>query len=187
MKAGRLTCHALVQQYLARIDAYDKKGPAINAIVVVNPAALQEADELDRRYKASGPVGPLHCIPLIVKDNFETIGLQSADGSLSLKGFVSNRDAFQVKRIKEAGRDRAREVEHGGVRVQPVRNGELDPARLHEESVRARPRDGRVERRHGRGGRGQLRRPSGSAATPATRFAARRRTRRSSAFARRWG
>lgn len=103
MKAGRLTCHALVQQYLARIDAYDKKGPAINALVVINPDALAQADELDRRYKASGPVGPLHCIPLIVKDNFETIGLQSADGSLSLKGFVSNRDAFQVKRVKDAG------------------------------------------------------------------------------------
>jgi amidase len=102
MKAG-LTCHALVQQYLGRIEAYDKKGPAINALVVINPAALQEADELDRRYKASGPAGPLHCIPLIVKDNFETIGLQSADGSLSLKGFVSNKDAFQVKRVKEAG------------------------------------------------------------------------------------
>jgi len=103
MKAGRVTCHDLVQLYLARMDAYDKKGPAINAIVVVNPNALQEADELDRRYKASGPVGPLHCIPLIVKDNFETIDLQSAVGSLSLKGFVSDRDAFQVKRVKEAG------------------------------------------------------------------------------------
>jgi amidase len=103
MKAGRLTCHGLVQQYLRRIDAYDKQGPAINSLVIVNPDALAQADELDRRYKASGPVGPLHCIPLIVKDNFETIGLQSADGSLSLKGFVSNRDAFQVKRVKEAG------------------------------------------------------------------------------------
>ncbi|HEX6973636.1 MAG TPA: amidase family protein [Vicinamibacterales bacterium] len=103
MKAGRLTCRALVQQYLARIDAYDKKAPAINAVVVLNPSALQEADELDRRYKASGPVGPLHCIPLMVKDNFETMGLQSANGSLSMKGFVSNRDAFQVKRVKDAG------------------------------------------------------------------------------------
>jgi len=103
LKTGRLTCHALVQQYLRRIDAYDKKGPAINAIVVVNPDALQQADDLDRRFTASGPVGPLHCIPLVVKDNFETIGLQSADGSLSLKGFVSNTDAFQVRRLKEAG------------------------------------------------------------------------------------
>ena len=103
MRAGRLTCHSLVQQYLRRIEAYDKRGPAINAIVVINPGALAEADELDRRFKATGPVGPLHCVPAIVKDNFETIGLQSADGSLALEGFVSNRDAFLVGKIKAAG------------------------------------------------------------------------------------
>ncbi len=103
MRAGRLTCHALVQQYLRRIEAYDKRGPAINAIVVINPGALAEADDLDRRFKATGPVGPLHCVPAIVKDNFETIGLQSADGSLALEGFVSNRDAFLVGKIKAAG------------------------------------------------------------------------------------
>ncbi len=103
LKAGRLTCRALVQQYLRRIDAYDKTGPGLNAIVQVNPDALREADDLDRRLKASGPVGPLHCVPAIVKDNFETIGLQSAAGSLALKGFVSGKDAFQVRRIKSAG------------------------------------------------------------------------------------
>ncbi|MEO6237993.1 MAG: amidase family protein [Vicinamibacterales bacterium] len=103
MKAGRLTCAALVDAYLRRIDAYDRTGPSLNAIVVVNPDARAQADELDRRYARSGAVGPLHCIPAIVKDNFETIGLQSAAGSLSLKGFVSNKDAFQVKRIKDAG------------------------------------------------------------------------------------
>src|SRR6186997_997428 len=103
MKAGRLTCRALVDAYLRRIDAYDKNGPALNAIVIVNPDAQKQADEMDRRYAQSGPVGPLHCIPAIVKDNFETIGLQSAAGSLSLKGFISNKDAFQVKRIKDAG------------------------------------------------------------------------------------
>jgi Asp-tRNA(Asn)/Glu-tRNA(Gln) amidotransferase A subunit family amidase len=103
MKAGRLTCRALVDHYLRRIEAYDKKGPAINSLVVVNPRAREQADELDRRYKASGAVGDLHCVPAIVKDNFETIGLQSADGSLALKGFVSNKDAFQVKRITDAG------------------------------------------------------------------------------------
>ncbi len=86
-----------------RIEAYDKAGPAINAIVLVNPQALAEADELDRRAKQGGFAGPLHCVPAIVKDNFETIGLQSAAGSLALKGFVSTRDAFQVKRIKAAG------------------------------------------------------------------------------------
>src|SRR5258706_14604510 len=103
MRDRRLTCHALVDAYLKLTDAYDKQGPAINAIVVVNPSAMKEADELDRRFAQSGAVGPLHCIPAIVKDNFETIGLQSADGSLSLQGFVSNKDAFLVRRIKEAG------------------------------------------------------------------------------------
>jgi amidase len=103
MKAGRLTCRALVDAYLRRIDAYDRTGPALNALVLTNPDAQKTADDLDRRYAQGGFVGPLHCIPAIVKDNFETIGLQSAAGSLSLKGFVSSKDAFQVRRIKEAG------------------------------------------------------------------------------------
>jgi Asp-tRNA(Asn)/Glu-tRNA(Gln) amidotransferase A subunit family amidase len=103
MRAGRLTCRALVDAYLKRIDAYDKNGPAVNAIVQLNPDAQKEADELDRRFAQGGLTGPLHCVPAIVKDNFETIGLQSAAGSLSLKGFISNKDAFQVKRIKAAG------------------------------------------------------------------------------------
>ena len=103
MKAGRLTCHALVEQYLRRIDAYDKKGPALNALVQINPDALKEADDLDRRFTTSGPTGPLHCVPMIVKDNFETIGLQSAAGSLAMKGFVSPKDAFLVKRVRSAG------------------------------------------------------------------------------------
>ena len=102
-KAGRLTCRALVQSYLRRIEAYDKRGPAINAIVVTNPSALTEADDLDGRFRRGGLTGPLHCVPMIVKDNFETIGLQSAGGSLSLQGFVSNKDAFLVKRVKDAG------------------------------------------------------------------------------------
>jgi amidase len=103
MKAGRLTCRGLVEQYLKRIDAYDKNGPALNAIVVINRDAFAQADELDRQFQAGDFAGPLHCIPTIVKDNFETIGLQSAAGSLSLEGFVSNRDAFQVRRMKAAG------------------------------------------------------------------------------------
>ena len=81
MKAGRLTCHALVDSYLKRIAAFDKTGPALNAIVITNPDALKQADDLDRRFARGGFVGPLHCVPTIVKDNFETIGLQSADGS----------------------------------------------------------------------------------------------------------
>jgi len=103
MRTGQLTCRALVDGYLRRIEAYDKNGPALNAIVVVNPDARREADELDRRFAQGGLTGPLHCIPTIVKDNFETIGLQSAAGSLALEGFVSNKDAFLVKRMKQAG------------------------------------------------------------------------------------
>jgi Asp-tRNA(Asn)/Glu-tRNA(Gln) amidotransferase A subunit family amidase len=103
MRAGQLTCRALVEQYLSRIAAFDKNGPALNAIVLTNPHALDEADALDRRFVEAGLSGPLHCVPIIVKDNFETIGLQSANGSLALEGFVSTKDAFQVKRVKEAG------------------------------------------------------------------------------------
>ena len=100
---GRLTCRGLVERYQRRIDLYDKNGPAVNAIVTLNPRALAEADTLDARFKASGPVGPLHCIPMIVKDNFETVGLQSSNGSLTFEGYVPATDAFQVARIKAAG------------------------------------------------------------------------------------
>ena len=103
MKAGRLTCRALVDQYLKRIEAYDKNGPAINSLVVLNPDVAKQADEMDRRFAQAGLTGPLHCVPVIVKDNFETIGMQSADGALALAGFVSDKDAFLVKRMKAAG------------------------------------------------------------------------------------
>src|SRR5690348_1750597 len=102
MQSGSLTCHTLVQAYLDRIAKYDKQGPAINAITVVNPDALAIADSLDRRFAATHQfVGPLHCIPMIVKDNFQTIGLQTAAGNLALKDYKPSKDAFQVARIKE--------------------------------------------------------------------------------------
>jgi amidase len=103
MRGGQITCRGLVEQYLARIEAYSKAGPALNAIVVVNPEARKQADEMDRAMRQGTVAGSLFCIPAIVKDNFETIGLQSAAGSLSLEGFISTRDAFQVARIKAAG------------------------------------------------------------------------------------
>ena len=68
-RSGRLTSHQVVQLYLNRIEAYDKKGPAINAIITINPRALEEADRLDSAFKASGFVGPLHGIPVILKDH----------------------------------------------------------------------------------------------------------------------
>src|SRR3990172_5297061 len=102
-RAKTLTCRSLVDAYLARIEAYDRQGPALNAVVVVNPQARTLADEMDKGFARRGLTGPLHCIPMIVKDNFETIGLQSANGSKSMEGFVSEKDAFQVARIKTPG------------------------------------------------------------------------------------
>jgi len=103
LRSGRVTCRGLVERYLRRIDAYDRNGPAVNAIVLVNPRALAEADALDARAAAGAPFAPLHCIPTIVKDNFETVGLQSSNGSLTFEGYLPATDAFQVARIKAAG------------------------------------------------------------------------------------
>ena len=126
MRNGGLTCRALVQAYLRRIDAYDKRGPAINAITVVNPDALATADSLDRRFAATRQlVGPLHCVPMIVKDNFQTIGLQTAAGNIALKGYAPSEDAFQVKRIKEAGAIVLAKSNMAEFAFSPVRDGEL--------------------------------------------------------------
>ena len=103
MRARRLTCRALVSAYLRRIDAYDKKGPALNALIVVNPSALAVADSLDLRFASGGLTGPLHCIPIIVKDNFATRDLPTTVGSLSLQGMQPREDAFMVRRIRDAG------------------------------------------------------------------------------------
>ena len=103
LRAGTLSCHALVQAFLRRIEAYDKNGPAINAIVVVHPRALAIADSLDERRRSGAAAGPLHCVPLVVKDNFDTYDLPTTAGSLSLAGFVPSRDATQVRRLREAG------------------------------------------------------------------------------------
>jgi len=103
MRAGTLTCHELVGTYLDRIAAYDKNGPAINAIIVVNPKALAVADSLDKHVASGGAMGALHCVPMIVKDNFETKDLPTTAGSLSLRGLQPTRDAFMVRRLREAG------------------------------------------------------------------------------------
>jgi amidase len=102
-KTKELTCRQLVQMYLDRIEAYDRKGPALNAIVMVNPNALATADALDAKFAQSGPAGPLHCVPVIVKDNYDTVDMPTAAGSLSLKGSIPLHDAFQVRKLREAG------------------------------------------------------------------------------------
>jgi Asp-tRNA(Asn)/Glu-tRNA(Gln) amidotransferase A subunit family amidase len=80
LKAKELTCRQLVQMYLERIEAYDRKGPALNSIILVNPNALVTADALDAKFAQSGLTGPLHCVPVIVKDNFDTTDIPTSAG-----------------------------------------------------------------------------------------------------------
>jgi Asp-tRNA(Asn)/Glu-tRNA(Gln) amidotransferase A subunit family amidase len=103
MKSGDLSCRSLVQMYLGRIEAYDKKGPSLNAIVTVNPRALERAAKLQARFNKDGITGPLHCIPVIVKDNYDTADLPTTAGSVSLARSQPPDDAFLVRRIREAG------------------------------------------------------------------------------------
>ena len=98
-----LTCHALVQAYLDRIAAYDHKGPSLNVILALNPNALAEADQRDADYARSGPVGPLHCIPLVLKDNYNTADLPTTGGSAALASAQPKADAFTVARLRKAG------------------------------------------------------------------------------------
>ncbi len=103
METGRLTSVELVDFYLARIAAYDTAGPRLNAFIVVNPAARDEAAALDAERAASGPRGPLHGIPVVLKDNIGTADLPTTAGSLALDGFRPSDDAFQVRRLRDAG------------------------------------------------------------------------------------
>ena len=102
-RSGRLTCRQLVQMYLDRIEAFDKKGPAINALITVNADALKEADRLDAAYKSSGPVGPLHGIPVIVKDQADVKGMPTTLGSLLFKDYFPDRDCFAAEKLRKAG------------------------------------------------------------------------------------
>ncbi len=103
MLAGKLTCRQLVEYYLKRIEAYDQKGPALNSIILVNPKALEEADALDAAFKEKGLTGALHGIPIILKDNVDTYDMATTAGSLSLKGFVPEDDAYITRKLREAG------------------------------------------------------------------------------------
>ena len=100
---GRVTSRGLVESYLARIRAYDQAGPELNAVVTVNPKALADADALDKERAARGPRGPLHGIPVLVKDNYDTVSMPTSGGTLGLALLQSTADAFQVRRLREAG------------------------------------------------------------------------------------
>lgn len=100
---GRVKARGLVDAYLARIAAYDQAGPGLNAIVTLNPRAREEADALDRERATKGPRGPLHGIPVLVKDNYDTFDMPTSGGALGLATLQPAADAFQVKKLRDAG------------------------------------------------------------------------------------
>jgi amidase len=103
MADGTLSAERLVTMCLARIAAYDKRGPRLNAVLSVNPNALKEARALDAERKTKGPRSPIHGIPIILKDNFDTVEMPTTGGSVLLEGSVPTTDAFLVKRLCDAG------------------------------------------------------------------------------------
>jgi amidase len=104
IKAGRFTVHQLVQAYLDRIAAYDKKGPDLNCIVSLNSEALAEADRLDAQYKQTGKLaGSLHGIPILVKDEIDTVGMPTTLGSILFKDYRPTRDAFVIEQLRKQG------------------------------------------------------------------------------------
>lgn len=103
LQAGTLTSEKLVQLSLARIEAYDRQGPSLRAVLTINPAALDTARALDAERKTRGPRSPLHGIPIVLKDNIDTADMPTTGGSVLLEGSVPPDDAFVVKRLREAG------------------------------------------------------------------------------------
>lgn len=103
LASGALTSRQLVLAYLARIAAYDQIGPSLNSIVTLNPAALAQADALDKERASKGPRGPLHGIPVLVKDNFDTLDMPTSGGALALATLQPSQDAYQVDKLRSAG------------------------------------------------------------------------------------
>lgn len=101
--AGALTSERLTQLYLNRIDAYDDSGPNINAIRTLNPNALETAAALDQERESTGPRSPLHGIPILLKDNYDTFDLPTTGGSDALAGSIPPDDAFVVEQFRDAG------------------------------------------------------------------------------------
>ncbi|MBZ5603934.1 MAG: glutamyl-tRNA amidotransferase [Acidobacteriia bacterium] len=101
--SGALTSEKLVEMCLARIHAYDRQGPGLNAVMALNPKALETARALDAERKAKGPRSALHGIPVVLKDNFNTNDLPTTAGSVLLEGSIPPADAYLVKRLRAAG------------------------------------------------------------------------------------
>lgn len=103
-ESGKFTARSVAEWYLARIDALDKKGPKVNAVIELNPDAPAIADALDRERKSKGPRGALHGVPVLIKDNIDTADRMSTSaGSLALEGNIAARDSFVAERLRAAG------------------------------------------------------------------------------------
>jgi amidase len=104
MQSGELTARAAAEKYLERIEAVDRSGPTLRSVIELNPEALDQAEALDRERKEKGPRGPLHGIPVLIKDNIDTADrMATTAGSLALVGARPPRDAFLVQRLRKAG------------------------------------------------------------------------------------
>ena len=104
MKSGKFTARSLAEKYLGRIDEVDKSGPMLNSVIELNPDALAIADGLDQERKAKGPRGPMHGIPVLIKDNIATADrMQTTAGSLALAGSKPPKDSFLAARLRAAG------------------------------------------------------------------------------------
>ena len=101
--AGTLTAEKLMEMCLARITAYDRAGPKLHAVITLNPKAMEQARALDAERKAGKVRGPLHGIPVVLKDNYDTVEMQTTGGSVLLEGAIPPDDAFMVKKLREAG------------------------------------------------------------------------------------
>ena len=101
--SGKLSSEKVVAAYLKRIEAYDKKGPSINSVILLNPKAIEQAKALDAERKSGKVRGPLHGIPIVLKDNFDTFDLPTTGGSQMLEGSIPPDDAYVVKKLRDAG------------------------------------------------------------------------------------
>ncbi len=104
LKSGKYTIKSVAEHYISRINEFDKKGPALNSVIELNPDTLTIADSLDKELKEKGPRSPMHGIPVLIKDNIDTAdGMQTTAGSLALLGSKPLKDSFLVKQLRDAG------------------------------------------------------------------------------------
>ena len=133
LASGELTCTQLTRMYLDRIEAYNLRGPTLRAILTVNPKAMETAAEMDRQYRANpSSVGALHCIPTILKDNFNTADMPTSSGNVSMKDSIPPADAFSVARMRKAGaliiaKANLQEFARGGMSISSLGGQVLNP------------------------------------------------------------